>query len=156
MKLNKTRKDILKFLQGDIPVEDSPYSGLAQAINTRESCIVKEIALLKKHGYIRRLGAVLHHRNIGLKVNCMCAWKVPHSLIKKISGISVRQKEISHCYLRKTAKNWPYNFYIMIHGKSKRDCINVVENIRAKSGVADYRLLFTKKEFKKISPKYKF
>ncbi len=155
MVLTEIQKIILRFLQTDILLDSHPYRDIARSLHLSEDRIILEIKRLKKEGCIRRLGAILNHKKIGFKQNCICVWKVPYTLIKKIAGIARRQEEISHCYLRKTAKNWPYNFYTMIHGRTKQECRSIIESIAAKSGVSDYRMLFTLKEFKKTSPKYK-
>jgi len=153
-KLTILQKKIIRLLQADLPLTNSPYAKIARTNGVTEDAIVKEITHLKKAGYLRRFGAILNHHGVGLKVNCMCVWKVPTAKIEKIGKVSSRQPQISHCYQRKALKDWPYNFYTMIHAGSKKECSQVIENIITKSGVNDYRMLFTKKQFKKTSPKY--
>ena len=152
--LNKIQREILRFLQADLPLKSSPYAALARRLDVNERRIVKEIRALKKAGYIRRLGGLLNHHKIGLKQNCMCVWRAAPAAVNRIAKIAVKQPQISHCYLRKTDKNWPYNFYTMIHGRSKTECAEVVKRISGKSGVEEYKMLFTQKQFKKKSPKY--
>ena len=43
----------------------------------------------------------------------------------------------------------------MIHGKTKKEVREIIESIVKASKVSQYRMLFTKKEFKKISPVYR-
>jgi hypothetical protein len=42
----------------------------------------------------------------------------------------------------------------MIHGKSEEECENVVKSISEKTGIEEYRLIYSTKEFKKSSMKY--
>ncbi|MFH1287699.1 MAG: Lrp/AsnC family transcriptional regulator [bacterium] len=153
--LTGIQKKILEFLQNDLPVESSPYSALSKKLKIDEDRIAREIIILKNAGYIRRIGGILNHYRIGLKKNCMCVWKVPESIITQMTEISVNKQQVSHCYLRRACMKWPYNFYTMIHGCSKKDCIEVIKGISSESGIKDYKMLFTKKELKKISLKYK-
>ncbi|MBU1044252.1 MAG: Lrp/AsnC family transcriptional regulator [Candidatus Omnitrophica bacterium] len=153
-KLTELQKNVLNFLQQDIPVKEHPYAEIARQNKVDEKTIVNQIKVLKKTGYIRRFGAILAHHKIGLKANCMCVWIVPESKIKKIADRAKKMAQISHCYLRKTTKKWPYNFYTMIHGQTKKQCIEVIEFLAKTAEVTDYRMLFTEKQFKKSSPFY--
>jgi len=153
--LTKVQKKIIQFLQGNLPLESAPYLKLAKALKVDEDRIIKEIKILKKAGYIRRLTAVLDHHKVGLRANCMCVWAVPAGIIKQIAKIAKSQSQISHCYLRQRKKNWPYNFYTMIHGRSKTECLKVIKHIEAKTGINNYQMLFTQKQLKKVSPQYK-
>ena len=153
--MNKTQKEIIKFLQGDLPLQSNPYSELAEKLKISEDEIICQIKILKKDGYIRRFGAILSHHKIGLKSNCMCVWQVSGSKINKIALVAQSRPEISHCYTRKIFSDWPYNFYTMIHGKTKADCQKVVDELAKSVKANDYKMLFTKKQFKKTSPNYK-
>ena len=152
--LTREQKAIIGFLQGDIPVTPRPYAGLAEKLGISEAQVIKNIRTLKKEGYVRRFGAILDHHRIGLTSNCMCVWKVPAGKIETIAEVSKKQKQVSHCYLRKTVPGWDYNFYTMIHGASSQECFSVVEKISRRTKVADYKMLFTLKQLKKTSPKY--
>ncbi len=153
-KLTALQKNILNFLQQDIPCEEHPYAKIALENKVDEKTIVSQIKSLKKSGYIRRFGAILAHHKVGLKVNCMCVWIVPLSKIKKIAGNAKKMPQISHCYLRKTSKKWPYNFYTMIHAKTKKQCSEIIEFLAKTADVEEYEMLFTEKQFKKTSPFY--
>ncbi|MFH2137922.1 MAG: Lrp/AsnC family transcriptional regulator [Candidatus Omnitrophota bacterium] len=154
-KINKIQKEIICFLQGDIPLKPNPYTGLAKKLDIAEDEIIRQIKVLKKQGYIRRFGAILSHHKVGLNSNCMCVWNVPKLKINKISKGAFGRPEISHCYLRKTTPDWPYNFYTMIHAGSPKQCMQIINELSKQNGVSDYKMLFTKKQFKKTSPVYK-
>ena len=153
--LNKIEKKILNFVQGDLPIKSRPYAHLAEKLNINEDEISAVISSLKKRGYIRRFGALLNHGMVGLKVNCMCVWSIPEGKTEKIGIICSREAAISHCYLRESKHNWPYNFYTMVHAKTKTECENIIKTIAKKCKVTDYKMLFTLKKFKKTSPKYR-
>ena len=147
-------KKILLFAQRDLALERRPFAGIASELAITEQQVVATLARLKKRGYIRRFGAVLRHHAVGLKANCMCVWNVPASKIKTIAAAAVRDPRISHCYERTRPRQWPYNFYTMIHARTRAECRRVVETLARGSGVNDYAMLFTKKQFKKTSPQY--
>ena len=57
--------------------------------------------------------------------------------------------EVSHCYEREASEGWPYNVFAMIHGRTRQDCQHTIRRIVDQTGVEEYRVLFTVKEFKK-------
>ena len=154
MILTALQKKILSFLQQDLPLEHAPYHCLAVNLGIDEQRVLAEIKTLKKSGCIRRFGAVLSHHKVGLNVNCLCVWDVPPARLKSIAQAARKERLISHCYERKRVLGWPYNLYTMIHGRSKTECTAVVKRLSRVSGIAVYRMLFTKKQYKKTSPVY--
>ena len=135
--LSAVEKKILNFVQGDLPLNSAPYAKLAEKLKITEDRIVRIIASLKAKGYIRRFGAFLKHNQVGLKANCMCAWNVPKDTIEKIGRICAKEQSISHCYERKSKTNWPYNFYTMVHAKTKAECRSLINSIAKRCKVDD-------------------
>ncbi|MDD5745813.1 MAG: Lrp/AsnC family transcriptional regulator [Candidatus Omnitrophica bacterium] len=154
MKLTALQKKIIGFLQQDLPSVHAPYRLFAEEMGVDEQRIIKEIKFLKKSGAIRRFGAVLSHHKVGLKVNCMCVWDVPGAGLERIGRAARRERSVSHCYERERVPGWTFNFYTMIHGRSKTECEAVVRRLSRVSGIVAYRMLFTKQQFKKTSPRY--
>jgi DNA-binding Lrp family transcriptional regulator len=61
------------------------------------------------------------------------------------------QPEISHCYERPRFPGWPYNLFGMIHGTSPEQVLDVAAKVAGMIHMADYRVLFSVREFKKSS-----
>ena len=66
----------------------------------------------------------------------------------------VKNPAVSHCYDRNTAPNWNYNLYTMIHAKSREECEQIVKSLADSTGIDQYQMLYSKKEWKKTSMKY--
>jgi DNA-binding Lrp family transcriptional regulator len=62
--------------------------------------------------------------------------------------------QVSHCYERPLSTEWHYNLYTMLHAKSRESCRKIAQEISRKTGIKDYRLLYSTKEFKKTSMRY--
>ena len=152
--LDDLEKKIIFYLQGDIPLTARPFSVIAEKIGIHEEELLNKIKLLKEQGILRRIGATLYHQRVGFKANAMVAWYVPEDKIDEIGFLMAAFKEVSHCYQRKIEKKWRYNLFTMIHGRSRKDCQNICKRIAEKTGIKDYVLLFTLKEYKKSSPQY--
>ena len=152
--LDDVEKKIIHYLQGDLPLTERPFAVLAESIGIGEEELLDRIKLLKEQGILRRLGATLFHQQVGFKANALVAWYVPDDKINETGFLMANFKEVSHCYQRKTEEGWRYNIFTMIHGKNKKDCQSIIERIANKTGIKDYVLLLTLKEYKKTSPQY--
>jgi len=147
-------KKLIQQIQGDLPLSLTPYSVLAQKIGWPEKKVIQRIRFLKKLGIIRRFGAILRHQKAGYLGNALVVWKVPTELISPFSQLISNFPAVSHCYLRPTFPDWPYNLYTMVHGPTIKDCYFLAQKISQTTGVKEYRVLPSSREFKKSSMHY--
>lgn len=142
-------KAILSALSRDFAAGLTPYEDLARELGIPQELLLARIKDLVEEGKIRRVGATLNHRSVGFLANALTVWNVPREKIEAFAGSAVARREISHCYLRKTYPNWPYNIYTVIHGTSPEACQSVAGELAEALQITDYQLLFSLKEFKK-------
>jgi DNA-binding Lrp family transcriptional regulator len=103
---------------------------------------------------MRRFAAVMNHRNAGFKANAMGVWAVPEADLEAIGPQMAGFAAVSHCYRRPTYEDWPYTVFTMVHGRSARDCEATIDAIASETGVSEYTLLWSIKEYKKIRLRY--
>ncbi len=147
-------KKIISLIQGDIPLDTRPFAIMAEQAGMEEEEFINGINDLRKRGVLRRFGATLRHQEAGFHSNAMVAWTVPEEEVEKAGTILSSFREVSHCYNRIPQKDWPYNLYTMIHGSSRKECRQIAKKMSMVSGIRDYNLLFSEKEFKKTSMEY--
>lgn len=148
-------KKIMKALQENIPLSLRPYKDIADAVGVTEQEVVEKIKLYKEKKWIRRFGAILRHQKAGFSANGMGVWPVPNEADRQRLGeIMASFREVSHCYERPSYSDWPYNLFTMIHGESKEDCEAVAKRISEATGIKDYGMLYSNREFKKTSMVY--
>lgn len=148
-------KKILNLVQGDLPDTATPFADIAEMAGVSEQEVLDLLTGLKQDKVIRRFGATLRHQQAGYGHNAMVAWYVEDEQdVERIGEIMAARPEVSHCYQRKNCLDWPYNIYTMIHGRSPEDCEKVVKDLAEQTGVAQYDLLFSRRELKKTSMKY--
>lgn len=145
---------LIQQIQGDLPLSPTPFAVLAQKIGWPEKKVTQRIRFLKKLGIIRRFGAILRHQKAGYLGNALIVWKVPEELIDHFSQLISTFSAVSHCYLRPPFPDWPYNLYTMVHGPTTNDCYTLAQEISEKTGVKEYRILSSLREFKKSSMHY--
>ncbi|RYD01983.1 hypothetical protein N752_26385 [Desulforamulus aquiferis] len=119
-----------------------------------EEEFIQRVHAIQQQGVLRRIGAALRHRKVGFVANAMIVWSVPEDRIEEIGSQMAGIPEVTHCYQRKTAPDWPYNFYTMIHGHNREECEKTAKKLAEAIGIAKYRLLFSVAELKKSSMKY--
>ena len=147
-------KQVIGLIQGDLPLEPRPFLRLAEQAGMSEEAFVERIRSLKEREVIRRFGATLRHQEAGYRFNAMVAWLVPEERIEEVGEAMARYREVSHCYHRRPQRDWRYNLFTMIHGESREACHHIAERMAGETGVEDYVLLFSEKEFKKTSMAY--
>jgi DNA-binding Lrp family transcriptional regulator len=152
--LTDLEKKVIAAIQGDIPIVSSPYQVLAEAVGIPEATFIETLQILTERGVIRRFGATLRHQKSGFQANAMTAWQVAEERVEAVGRIMASFRAVSHCYRRDPADGWPYNLYTMIHGRNEEECRETARKISAKSGVSTYRMLFSRRELKKISMTY--
>lgn len=82
---------------------------------------------MSESGALRRIGAILKHRDSGYLVNGMFVCQVPEEKMKEAADRLASFPQVSHCYQRKAYPYWPYNLYGMIHGKLKEEVEKIIE-----------------------------
>ncbi|MBR1730280.1 MAG: Lrp/AsnC family transcriptional regulator [Selenomonadaceae bacterium] len=152
--INERDKAVVKALQGDFPLCEEPYKVLAEQVGMSEEEFIERVKILTSEKKIRKMGAVLRHREAGFVANALCAWLVPPERLDQVAKIMTENPAVSHCYDRTTAPNWNYNLYTMIHAKSREECDQIVKNLSELTAINDFQVLYSKKEWKKTSMKY--
>ena len=147
-------KKVIALIQGDLPLDLRPFARLAEKVGLTEEAFIERVKAMKARGIIRRFGATLYHQEAGFSSNAMVAWLVPDDRIDTVGKMMAAYREITHCYQRRPQKDWKYNLYTMLHGDTRDDCIQTARRISEKTGIEDYAVLFSEKEFKKTSMEY--
>lgn len=140
---------LLKSIQDGIPIVPEPFKPIARELAIPEDEVLKRLDSLIKEGVVRRFGASIGHRVIGITANAMCTWNVPDEKVEEVGAIMAGFPEVTHCYERPRFPDWKYNLYTMIHAYSRSECEKVAKEISLATGIKDYIILFSEREFKK-------
>ena len=152
--LTELEKKIIASIQGDIPVISRPYLEISKKLKISEETLLKTLKDLCDRGVIRRFGATIRHQKSGFAANAMVAWIVDEKRIEEVGEKMSSFKEVSHCYRRNPTDEWPYNLYTMVHAKNEDTCRKIARTMSNEACVENYKLLFSRREFKKTSMKY--
>ena len=152
--MDELDKKIVRVMQEDFPLVQEPYKLLAAQVGIDEQTLLERLKRFKENGQIRKMGAVLQHREVGFAANVLCAWEIPAARMDEVARNMSRHPSVSHCYDRNTEPGWPYNMYTMIHGHSREECEAIAQELGRANGVSNRAMLYSVKEWKKTSMRY--
>lgn len=147
---------LIRELQKDLPVIPRPFDEWARTAGLSVEELFAEARAFHERGQMRRFAAVLHHRRAGFTANAMGVWAATGTdeQIDALGQMMASFNAVSHCYRRPVYPDWPYSIFSMIHGRTKEDCEAVLTAISEKTGITNYRALYSTKEYKKVRVPY--
>ncbi len=131
-----------------LPLTQKPFLEIAKKLHIQEDEVITICKNLLDQKIIRRFGPSISHRKTGFTANPMTAMKVPQEKINEIGRAIATEPEVTHCYAR---SGWEYNLFFMIHAKTKEEGKRKAVSIIKKVGSYEHCILFSTREFKKIS-----
>ena len=146
--------DSIRELQEDLAMISRPFDGMAQRLGLTTRELFDIAAEFETRGIMRRFSAVLHHRKAGFKSNGMGVWKVPEERSVEVGKAMAAHPAVTHCYERPTFPDWPYTHFSMIHATSKEGCEEIAGEISQATGITDYLVLYSTREYKKTRVRY--
>ena len=152
--LTEADKDFIRVLQEDMPLVFRPFDGMASHLGLTLEELFHKCDEFQKAGLMRRYAAILRHQNAGFTANGMVCWRVPEDRVLEVGETTASFPQVSHCYQRPTYPDWPYSLFSMIHARDEEKCRRIAEKISQKTGITDYAILFSTKEYKKERVKY--
>jgi glutamate-1-semialdehyde 2,1-aminomutase len=144
----------IRELQEDIEIVAQPFARIARRLGVSQDEVVDWLRQARAAGWLRRFAAILHQREAGYVANGMVVWRVPGGSIERVAAVAASLPQVSHCYQRRTYPGWPYNLFTMIHAKTREECRALAQKISQETGVSDYVILFSTKEYKKTRLRY--
>lgn len=140
---------VIKELQKDIEVTQEPFKEATEKLSLTYDAFFTLANELKESGVMRRFATILNHRKAGFGANAMSVWAVPEEKGEEIGREMAEFSAVSHCYLRPSYPNWPYNLFAMVHAKTQEECDTLIEEMAKESGLTEYGKLYSTVEFKK-------
>lgn len=146
--------EIIREMQEDLPLEPRPFDAMAERLGMGLGELFAAAAAFQARGVMRRFSAVLHHRKAGFSFNAMGVWCVPEERAVEVGLLMAESPWVTHCYQRPTFPDWPYTHFSMIHAPDQERCEQVARDLSEATGITDYRLLYSTREYKKTRVRY--
>ncbi|EMA50588.1 siroheme decarboxylase subunit beta [Halococcus thailandensis] len=133
--LTPAERDLVIELQGGLPLTETPYADVADAIDQDVEWVVETINRFLAEGKLRRVGVVPNHYALGYTENGMTVWDVPDNLVSEVGPAIAELEFVTHCYERPRHEGvWPYDFFAMTHGRSEEESERRIEQVRERMG----------------------
>jgi DNA-binding Lrp family transcriptional regulator len=149
-------RDLVVEIQGGLPVTETPYADVAEAIGADPEWVRATIKRFELEGKVRRVGLVPNHYALGYTENGMTVWNVPDEVVGEVGPHVAEFEFVTHCYRRPRHEGvWPYNFFAMTHGRSEAESDARIEEVRERMaehwdvGEDDWDSLFSTRILKK-------
>ncbi|MDS0283582.1 Lrp/AsnC family transcriptional regulator [Haloarcula onubensis] len=148
--------DLVLEIQGGLPITETPYADVADAIGADTDWVVRTIKRFNEEGKVRRVGAIPNHYALGYSENGMTVWDVPDDVIDEVGPAIAEFDFVTHCYERPRHEGvWPYNFFAMTHGRSEAESEARIQQVHDRMteywavGEDDWDTLFSTRILKK-------
>ncbi|WP_049947687.1 siroheme decarboxylase subunit beta [Candidatus Halobonum tyrrellensis] len=135
--LTPAERDLVVEIQGGLPITETPYADVAEAIGQPTDWVVETIKRFDAEGKVRRVGVIPNHYALGYTENGMTVWDVPDEVVDDVGEAVAALDFVTHCYRRPRHEGvWPYNFFAMTHGRDEAESEARVRQVR--DVMADY------------------
>ncbi len=152
--LTAEERAIIRVCQEDLPIVSRPWVVAARSLDLDEASLLARLNAMHDEGTLRRFAAVLRHNEAGFTCNGMACWRVADERIEEVGQLLAADSRVSHCYWRPTFEDWPYPLFSMVHCESRAEVRAIVEDLSRITGVGDYEILWSAREFKKERVRY--
>ena len=151
-----TDEDIqaIRALQVDMPLVPQPFAEEASTVGMTEEELLRFGHKFVADGRMRRCAGILAHRRAGFLSNGMGVWKMPEEKAEELGYRIASFPQVTHCYQRPVYEDWPYRVFSMVHARTEEKVREVIEGISSETGLDEYDILFSTKEFKKTRVPY--
>lgn len=142
---------LIVAIQEGLPIISRPYALIAEQLGLNETEIIERLSKLKQQGLIKRLGVIVKHSRLGYQSNAMVVFDIPNEIVSLKGQQISRLDFINLCYLRpRQGEQWPYNLFCMIHGKSREQVLQQIEQLIDSCAMKSYAhdILFSQRCFK--------
>jgi len=134
--LDPLDRELIAATQSGLPLVPRPYDALGAMLGVSAQEVQARLAGMLKRGLIRRIGAVANHYRLGYTANGMTVWDVVDHRVDELGKRVALLPGVTHCYRRPREPGWPYNLFVMLHGRSRDEVERQADEVAALLGDA--------------------
>jgi siroheme decarboxylase len=134
--LDPLERQLIAATQSGLPLVPRPYDALGAVLGISAQEVQARLADMLRRGLIRRIGAVANHYRLGFLANGMTVWDVVDDRVDELGKQVALLPGVTHCYRRPRGPGWPYNLFVMLHGRSRDEVERQADEVAALLGDA--------------------
>ena len=128
--LSELDKKLLNNYQKGFPVTSAPYAAIAAQLGTDEVTVLHRLEILRKKGYISRIGPVFKPNGIGISL--LAALAVPVDRLAEVADLISAYEEVNHNYEREH----PYNLWFVLTAQDTDRLDFITSEIEQRTGLS--------------------
>jgi hypothetical protein len=136
-------KRLLNLLQGNLPVCARPFARLGEQLDVSEDEILERIAVLKRDGYLRRIGTFFNSERLGYS-GTLIALEVEEDRLPDVAAAVNRYPGATHNYEREGR----YNLWFTLLTPSQAAQERILAEVTALAGVKRAMSLKSNRRYK--------
>jgi DNA-binding Lrp family transcriptional regulator len=151
-KFTEEERLAIRLLQTDLTIVDQPFALIVKNTPMTEKRLLELAEIFQQEKSMRRYAAVLRHMKAGFTNNAMTAWKLNDAAGDSDTVVRpfIEQKAVTHLYLRTLYPGrWEHPLFAMVHARSSEELNEIINELSRKSGLNEYIVLDSLREFKK-------
>jgi len=151
------QQQLLAVIEHGLPLVTQPYLAIAEQIGTTEAEVISILHAWQQQGFMRRFGLVVRHRKLGYCANAMVVWNVADKQVPDVANKLAKESVVTLCYQRpRVLPQWPYNLFCMIHGKSKDEVLQQLNELCQRNQLdhLEKNVLFSSKAYKQHGARF--
>jgi DNA-binding Lrp family transcriptional regulator len=135
--LDPLDRQLIAATQSGLPLVPQPYEAIGALVGLSEREVQERLGAMLQRGLIRRIGAVANHYRLGYTANGMTVWDVDDARVDALGERVGQLPGVTHCYRRpRDLPLWPYNLFVMLHGRSRAAVERQAQDVAALLGGA--------------------
>jgi DNA-binding Lrp family transcriptional regulator len=142
LRLTGFQKKLCNVLQEGVPICWRPFAEIAAALKGSEQEVLRQTGQLKELGVIRRIGALINYRALGMASTLVAAY-VPPDIVKQVVETVNSLHGVSHNYQR----NHYYNLWFTLRAPTASQIETTLAELSGRFGV-DFHSLEVVRVFK--------
>lgn len=146
--MDQRDRELLGFLQGEVPLVATPYAFVGQSLDMSEKEVIKRTERLKRDGVVRHVGAQFDPRALGYR-SCLVAARVAPAKIEEAAATINAHPGVTQNYRRNNELNlW---FTVFVSPLSQLGVDRTIELLGRDADCETVRALPTLKLYKSTS-----
>lgn len=134
---DETDLRIMRATRNGLPVCARPYHRLADDLDLAVDEVMERFRRLEEAGVIRTIAALPSYFRLGLRANGISVWDVHNDRVDELGRRLGELECVTDCYRRpRRLPLWPYNLFVMVHGRTREEVMEGVARIAALLGDA--------------------
>ncbi len=151
--LRPEEQRLAAVLEPGLRLVPQPYATAADHAGIDEEQAIAHLRRWLADGIVKRLGVVVHHRELGYKANAMVVFDVPDADAASVGARLAAEPGVTLCYRRRRHAQWPYNVYCMVHGRTRDEVAPTIQRLGKIVG-GTHEVLFSTRRFKQRGARY--